>query len=173
MTVSIIVAVAENGAIGKNNDLLWHLPNDLKFFKTVTLGHPVIMGRKSYLSIPEKYRPLPGRPNLVVSRDKGFKEEGIRVHQSIESAIESAKELDKQEIFIIGGGQIYKHAISHDLCDRVYFTSVKASFEGDVFFPELDLNKWRETSRVKHNRDEKHAYDYDFVVYDKVISDES
>lgn len=169
MIVSMIVAVAENGAIGKDNDLLWHLPNDLKFFKSVTLGHPVIMGRKSYLSIPDKYRPLPGRPNLVVTRDPDFKlDEDVHIHTSIKSAINHAKELDQEEIFLIGGGQIYEQAIKDGLCDRIYFTDVHAEFEADVFFPKLNASDWTETSRDRHYKDESHKYDYDFVVYDKL-----
>ena len=164
---SLIVAVAQNWAIGKNNDLLWHLPKDLKFFKEKTLGHYVIMGRKSYESIPEKYRPLPNRINVIVTRNKDYKMEGCVVVNSIEDGIKLAVQNGDTEPFVIGGGQIYKQAIQDDLIDKMYITEVHKFFEGDAFFPAIDKDIWKEIGREKHLSDEKNKLDFDFVTYAK------
>ncbi len=162
---SLIVAVAENGVIGKNNDLIWHLPADMAYFKETTLGKPVIMGRKNYLSIPKKFRPLPNRPNIVVTRNKSFEEENIDICYSIENAIKLAHEKYDGEIFIIGGGEIYKYALENNLCNKLYVTEIQQSFEGDTYFPEIDKDKWTEVSRIKNPADEKNRYHFDFVQY--------
>ena len=135
MTVSIIAAVAQNRAIGKDNKLLWHLPDDLRFFKETTLGHPVITGRRNYESIPEKYRPLKGRENIVLTSNSDYQAPGARLARSLEEAIEIARELDEEEIFIMGGGKVYYEAIKKDLVDRMYLTLVRAEFDADTFFP--------------------------------------
>ena len=166
MKVSLIVAVAENGVIGKDNDLIWHLPNDMRFFKETTTGHHVIMGRKNFESIPHKYRPLPNRTNIVITRRSDYKAEGCIVVHSVEEALEVAKNNGDNEAFIIGGGQIYRIALEKDLVDKIYITKVHHSFDGDTFFPELS-NKWREESKIINKADEKHAYDFDFITLEK------
>ena len=128
MITSLIAAVAENRVIGKDNALIWHLPNDMNYFKETTLNHHVIMGRKNYISIPEKYRPLPNRTNIVLSKQECYHEEDCIVFNSIESAIAFARNNKETEVFIIGGGQIYKEALKKNLVDRIYITHVKHSF---------------------------------------------
>ena len=165
MIVSIIVAVAENHVIGHNNDLIWHLPADMKYFKQKTEGHYVLMGRKNYESIPEKYRPLPNRENIVVSR-KAMPSEG-RLHyvDSIESGIEIARSNREEELFIIGGGEIYRQCMS--LADKIYLTRVHESFEGDTYFPEIDKNLWRLENEEFRASDERNAYNMTFLTYSK------
>lgn len=166
MEISLIVAISKNNAIGKNNNLLWHLPKDMKFFKETTNGHCVITGRKNYFSIPEKFRPLPNRTNIVVTRDTSLKLEGVIVVNSIESAIEQAKKKTEDEIFIIGGGEIYNQSI--ELATKMYITEVDEIFEdADTFFPIIDKSEWLEVDRIKHFKDEKNIYNFDFVTYQK------
>ncbi len=167
MRVSLIVAVANNGVIGKDNDLIWHLPKDMKFFKETTLGHHVIMGRKNFESIPEKYRPLPNRTNVVITRQSDYKAEGCVVVNSVEEALEIAEQNGDTEPFIIGGGQIYKIALEQNLVDKIYLTKVHHTFEGDTFFPELG-NYWKESERIDCKADEKHAHDYSFLTFEKI-----
>jgi dihydrofolate reductase len=167
MKVSLIVAVSENGVIGKNNDLIWHLPNDMRFFKETTMGHHVIMGRKNFESIPHKYRPLPNRTNIIVTRQTDYKAQGCVVVNSIEAALEVAKQNGDTEPFIIGGGQIYKLALEAKMIDKIYLTKVHHSFDGDTFFPELD-NSWKEVERTDCKADEKHAHDYCFLTFEKI-----
>lgn len=130
--ISILVAVSKNGVIGKNGKLPWHISEDIKRFKALTTGHPIIMGRKTWESIGSK--PLPNRANVIVTRDKKFKAEGGEVAHSVEEAIELAKKVEKEEIFIIGGGEIYKLALP--LTDRIYLTLVYKEVDGDTFFPD-------------------------------------
>ena len=139
MKVSLIVAVSENYVIGKDNDLIWHLPKDMRFFKETTTGHHVIMGRKNFESIPHKFRPLPNRTNIVITRQLDYKAEGCVVVNSIEEALKVAKRNGDDEAFIIGGGQIYKLAIDAGLVDRIYLTKVHHCFDGDTIFPELNF----------------------------------
>jgi dihydrofolate reductase len=167
MKVSLIVAVSENGVIGKNNDLIWHLPKDMKFFKDTTLGHHVIMGRKNFESIPHKYSPLPNRINVVITRKDDYIAEDCVVVNSIEAAIQIAKKNGDTEPFIIGGGQIYKIALEGNLIDKIYLTKIHHSFEGDTFFPELNTD-WKEMERIDHKADEKHAHDYSFLTFEKI-----
>ena len=127
MIVSLIVAVSENGVIGRDNDLIWHLPNDMKFFKETTKGHHVIMGRKNFESIPHKFRPLPDRVNIIVSRQPDYQAEGCIVVDSIEASLEIAKQNNDEEPFIIGGGQIYKLALESDIVERIYLTKIHLS----------------------------------------------
>ena len=166
MKVSLIVAVAENGVIGKDNDLIWHLPKDMRFFKETTMGHHVIMGRKNFESIPHKYRPLPDRTNIVITRQSEYKAEGCIVVDSVEAALEIAKNNGDIEPFIIGGGQIYKIALEENLVDKIYLTKVHHSFEGDTFFPELSSD-WKETNKIEIKADEKHKYNYDFITLER------
>ncbi len=166
MKVSLIVAVSENGVIGKDNDLIWHLPNDMRFFKETTIGHHVIMGRKNFESIPHKYRPLPNRTNVVITRQSDYKAEGCMVVNSVEAALEVAKQNGDSEPFIIGGGQIYKLTLEANMIDKVYLTKIHHSFEGDTFFPELNSD-WEEINKIENKADEKHSYNYDFITLKK------
>ena len=166
MKVSLIVAVAENGVIGKDNDLVWHLPKDIRFFKETTMGHYVIMGRKNFESIPHKYRPLPNRINIVITRQSEYNAEGCIIVDSVEAALKIAKNNGDIEPFIIGGGQIYKIALEENLVDKIYLTKVHHSFDGDTFFPELSSD-WKETNKTENKADEKHKYNYDFITLEK------
>ena len=167
MVVSLIVAVSENGVIGKDNDLIWHLPKDMKFFKETTMGHHVIMGRKNFESIPHKYSPLPNRTNMIITRKADYIAEGCVVVNSVETALEIAKQNGETEPFIIGGGQIYKLALEANLVDKIYLTKVYFSFDGDTFFPELNAD-WKETERTDCKADEKHVHDYSFLTFEKI-----
>lgn len=162
MKLSIIVATAEKGVIGKDNQLIWHLPEDLKMFRRLTTGHVIIMGRKTFESIG---KPLPNRTSIIISRNIDYLVEGCIVVGSLEEAIEKAKEIETEEAFIIGGAQIY--ALALDMADTVYLTQVHHNFEGDAFFPVLDTNIWTETERKSFQPDEKHAYAFDFVTLEK------
>lgn len=168
MKISLIVAIAENNAIGLNNDLLWRLPNDMKYFREITSGHHILTGRKNYISIPQKFRPLPNRTNMVLTRQADFNDEGSFTFNNMENAIEFAKSNNETELFIIGGGQIYKEALEKKLIDKMYVTHVHHYFEADTFFPEIDNNLWEITSANAHEKDEKHPYAYSFVVYEKM-----
>lgn len=168
MIVSLIVAVAENNVIGKDNTLIWHLPKDMQFFKQTTLNHHIITGRKNYISIPEKFRPLANRTNIVLTRQNDFTEQGCVVLNSLEAAIEFAKRNNETEVFIIGGGQIYKEALDKNLVDKMYITHVHQAFEGDTFFPEVNIEKWQKISEEHHRKDEKNAYGFSFCVYSRI-----
>lgn len=161
MKISIVVAVAENGAIGRGGDLLWRLPADLQHFKRITTGHHVVMGRKTYESIPPKFRPLPERINIIITRQKTFKAEGCRVVSTIEEAIQFAEDSGEEELMIIGGGEIYKQIFERT--NKIYLTTVKHSFaDADTFFPEIKESEWKEISSEQHQADDKHAYAYEF-----------
>lgn len=167
MKLSIVVAVAENNAIGKNKGLLWHLPKDMEYFRKITWGHYVLMGRKSYESIPEKFRPLKGRVNIIVTRQEDFKAEGCKVVSSAEEGIQFAKDNGEEELMILGGGEIYRQLLSKT--DKLYLTKVHHSFpDGDTFFPELVKDEWRVISNEKHSPDEKHKYAFEFTELEKV-----
>ena len=167
MKVSLIVAVSENGVIGKNNDLIWHLPNDIQFFKEKTMGHHVIMGRKNFESIPHKYRPLANRNNVIITRKTNYEAKGCVIADSVESALEIAKNNGDDEPFIIGGGQIYKLALKAKLVDKIYLTKIHHTYEGDTFFAELG-NEWEERERIDYTKDKKHAQDYSFLTFEKI-----
>ena len=167
MTVSIIAAVAENYAIGKNNDLIWRLPDDMRFFTQKTRGHHVIMGRKNWDSIPEKYRPLPDRTNIVVTRKADFNAAGCLVVHSPEEGIEMAGQAGDDEAFIIGGGQIYRLSLARNLIDRMYITWVHEKFDADTFFPEIDFSVWKKTREEFHKADERNPYDFTITTYEK------
>ena len=166
MKVSIIVAASENGAIGKDNDLIWRFPNDTRFFKDTTLGHHVIMGRKNFESIPHKFRPLPNRVNIIVTRQDNYTARECTVVNSIESALDVARKNLESEAFIIGGGEIYQQALTKNLVDKIYLTRIHNEYEGDTFFKKLS-SQWREKSRIKYSADEKHPYDYSFITLEK------
>lgn len=160
MTISILVAVSENGVIGKNNQLLWRLPDDLKRFKNLTLSHPVIMGRKTFESIG---KPLPGRTSIVVTRNPDFSYEGVIVTHSLEEALQKAAYLHADEAFIIGGGELYQQA--QPFSDKLYITEVKTILEGDTYFNISKPSDWKETSRVFHAADERHDFPFEFTDY--------
>lgn len=161
---TVIVAFSKNNELGKNNDLIWYLPADLKRFKKVTSGHPIIMGRNTFESIG---KPLPNRTSIIITRNNDYFVDGCLIANSIEKAIELAKEINDQ-IFIIGGAQIYKQTLENNLADRLDVTLVHEEFEADVFFPEIDLTVWKEVSREDFKADEKNKYDYSFVSFEKV-----
>ena len=168
MIVSAIAAVAQNGIIGNRGDLPWHLPDDLKYFQRITKGHHVITGRKNYESIPAKYRPLKDRVNIVVSRNAAYQAPGALVVDSLTAGLEVAHLADEHEAFIIGGGQIYREALTMRLVDRLYLTLVHGEVEGDTHFPPLDPGEWQEKSRTRHEADERHAHDFSFVVLERI-----
>jgi dihydrofolate reductase len=154
----MIAAVAENNALGKNNDLLWHLPLDFKRFKEITSGHHIIMGRKTFESFP---KPLPNRTHVIITRQKDFKHDGCIVVQDIEKAVAVCPKED--DLYIIGGGEIYKQFIH--LADQLDITRVHNSFEADVYFPEIDPEIWELTSEIFNPKDEKHLFDYTFQTF--------
>jgi dihydrofolate reductase len=157
--LSIIVAISENRAIGKDNQLLWRLSADLKYFKELTTNHVIIMGRKTFESIG---KPLPNRVNIVISRDEKWQKEGVIIENSLQKAIETAQNIQPDdEIFIIGGGSIYEQALP--LAQKIFLTEVKTKLEGDTYFPTLNPDEWQEISRISHPADSKNEYDYAFV----------
>ena len=159
--ITIIVAAAENNVIGKDNQLIWHLSDDLKRFKNLTNGHHIIMGRKTFESFP---KPLPNRTHVVITRQENYNvPQGVIIANSLADAIDKAKE-DNQP-FIIGGGEIYKQALL--FADKIELTRVHHTFEGDTFFPEIDPNNWKETNREFREADEKHQYAFSFITYVK------
>ena len=158
--ITIIAAASENNVIGNDNKLIWHLSDDLKHFKNLTKDHHVIMGRKTFESMPKA---LPNRTNIVITRNKDYVGENITVVQSLEEALNIAK--DDSQPFIIGGGEIYNLAI--EIADRIELTRVHAEFNGDAFFPTIDSNKWTEVKRDARKKDEKHSYNFTFIRYDK------
>ena len=157
--LSLIAAVARQGVIGKDNRLLWHLPEDMKYFRETTRGRPVIMGRKTWESLPEKFRPLPGRHNLVVSRNPAYPAPGATLVASLAEAIKHAGE---GEIFVIGGETLYRQALP--LAQRLYLTEIDRDFDGDAFFPDIPADAWKEVSRNKGGED------FSFVVYENRLS---
>ena len=167
MIISIIAAVAENGVIGGNNKLPWHLPLDMRFFMKTTEGHCILTGRRNYESIPEKFRPLKNRTNIVVTRQQNYAEETaeLKIVGSLEEGIEIARKLKEKELFIIGGGQVYEQAMA--LADRLYITEIKHQFQGDTYFPDIDPSKWEEVSRIKCAVDKHNAYGMEFVVLER------
>ena len=160
MKISLVVAAAENNAIGKDNKLLWHLPNDMKFFKNTTWGMPVIMGRRTFESMAG---PLSGRTNIVVTRQADWQAMDTLVAKSLPEAIEAAATTDAKEAYVIGGGEIYRQAI--DLADEIVITRVHAVFDGDTFFPEIREGGWELVSGKDFKTDEKHAYAYSFQIW--------
>lgn len=164
MIISIIAAVAQNRVIGKNNQLVWHLPLDMRYFMKTTEGHCILTGRRNYQSIPKKFRPLKNRTNIVVTRKEKYAEDstGLRIVGSIDQGIQLASALKEKELFIIGGGQIYRQTIH--LAHRLYLTEIKHKFEGDTYFPDFDRAQWEETSRIRCAADQENVYEMEFVV---------
>lgn len=158
--LTIIAAVAKNNALGKNNDLIWHLPADLKRFKEITLGHHIIMGRKTFESLG---KPLPNRTTIIITRNPDYVVPGCIVVNELEEAIEAATE--DENPFILGGAEIYRQAMP--FADILDLTLVHETFDADVFFPVIDMSKWAEISRQDFKADEKNKYDYSFVQYKK------
>jgi dihydrofolate reductase len=167
MIISLIAALTENRVIGKNNDLPWHLPDDMKFFMKTTKGHAVIMGRKNYDSLPPKFKPLKDRFNIVVTRQSDLHAPGTVAVHSLDDAFAQAKKYDNpnDEIFVIGGAQIYTLAMP--VANRLYLTEIKTTLDGDTHFPAFDSQEWKEISRKHHPADEKHLYAFDFVIYER------
>ena len=162
--ITIIAAIAKNNALGKDNDLIWHLPADLKRFKKVTSGHHILMGRNTFESIG---KPLPNRTTVIITRNKNYFKDGCLIAHSIEEAIELVE--NDGDVFIIGGAQVYKEAIKKNLADQLDITLVHHEFEADAFFPEIDLNVWEETNREDFIADEKNKFDFSFVRYSKKV----
>jgi dihydrofolate reductase len=166
MKISLVVAAAENNAIGKDDKLLWSLPRDMQYFKQITMGHCVLMGRKTYETIPEKFRPLAGRVNIVVTRNADFKAPGCRVVKTVEEGIRFAEANDEDELMVIGGGEIYRQM--YDRADRIYLTKVHYTFaDADTYFPEIVKAKWETVFSEMHLADDRHTYDFEFVVMEK------
>lgn len=162
MRVHLIVAAAENGVIGRDGAMPWRIPTDLKRFKALTMGHPVIMGRKTWESLG---RALPGRENVVVTRQSHFRAEGAVVVHSLADAVAHARNAGATDAFVIGGGEIYRQALP--AADVVHLTRVHASFEGDATFPPLDPSQWRETAREPASQQEPQPLRFDFVTYER------
>ena len=162
MIISLIVAAPENNVIGKNNDLPWRLPDDMKFFVRTTKGHHILTGRKNLQSFGKL---LPNRTNIVLTRDKNFEFEGAIIFHELEQAIAYAEKNGESELMIIGGGEIYRQALPQ--ADRIYLTRVHTEIEGDVFFPELNEDKWKLVSEDFHPKDEKHSYSFTFRTYER------
>ncbi|MDN4164962.1 dihydrofolate reductase [Cytophagales bacterium LB-30] len=165
MIISLIAAHTQNRVIGRNNDLPWRLPDDMKYFMETTQGHFVVMGRKNYESIPPKFRPLPNRTNLVLTHQKGYQAEGCTVLHSLEECMALAKKSGEKELFIIGGAEIYKQSLPS--AQRLYLTEIQTELEGDTHFPSFSPSEWKEISRQHHPADARHAYAFDFVVYER------
>lgn len=165
MTLSLIVAVSENNAIGKHNNLPWHLPEDLKFFKRTTIGKAVLMGRKTYESLG---RPLPGRLNIVLTRNKDMAvPEGVLLYDDLGAAIERLQKENAEEAFIIGGGKVFAEAMP--FVDRMYLTRVHTNIhDADAFFPAIDHTHWKQVWEEKHKADEKHQFDYTFQRFERI-----
>ncbi len=161
MKIAMIAAMANNRVIGLDNDMPWHLPDDLKFFKANTTGKPVIMGRKTFESIGS--RPLPNRPNIVISRNAELSIPGVQVFQSVDEALQGLESVE--EVIIMGGGQLYQQMLPR--ADRLYLTLIDVQLEGDTFFPDWTKMAWNELERSHHAKDERHAYAFEFVTLDR------
>ncbi|MBK6527336.1 MAG: dihydrofolate reductase [Crocinitomicaceae bacterium] len=163
--VKLIVAKASNDVIGKDNDLIWHLPADMRFFTQTTKGHIVVMGRRNWDSIPLKYRPLSERINVVISRNKDFKHPDCLSFQNLEDALAHFKNEKDRDIFIIGGGQIYRDALDKNLVDEMLVTHIEQDFEGDTWFPAIDAKKWTKKEILSYIKDEKNPYNFKVFQY--------
>lgn len=160
--ISFMFAMDENRIIGKDNTLPWYLPADLQYFKKVTMGHPILMGRKTYESIG---KPLPGRENIILTRNADYQQEGITVISDMKEAVAYADALD-EEVFVIGGAEIFQQLISD--CKRLYITQIHHSFEGDTYFPELNMSKWQTVSKTTGIVDAKNKYPHEFIVLERI-----
>ena len=171
MKLKLIVAASENNVIGVKNDLPWNLPNDMSFFKKKTFNSVVIMGKKNYLSIPHKFRPLKNRTNIILTKKLDFMAPSCIVAHNLEDAIKLGRqEKNRDNIFIIGGGIVYKYALINNLVDIIYLTRVHANIKGDVFFPKINMEKWKKTHETYHPKDIKHKYDFTFFTFEKIAS---
>ncbi len=168
MKVALIVAIDSERGIGKNNDLMWHLPADMQFFKETTKGQIVIMGRKNFDSIPEKFRPLPGRLNVVLTRNTDFSAENCLVFHSLEDCFSHFANETERTLFIIGGGEIYKMALASEKLSELYITEINGVFGADTFFPAFDESKWQKECIGTHEKDEKHSHSFAFYKYSKI-----
>lgn len=162
MILSLLLAASENDVIGKDNQLPWHLPNDLKYFKNLTWGMPILMGRKTFDSIG---KPLPGRKSIVITRNRDWQHEDVDVVHSIEEAVQKAESYGVKEIFVIGGAEIFKTSLSK--ADRVYLTRIHQNFDGDTFFPEISEDEWQLTSSRYCEADEKNLYNHTYQVWNR------
>ncbi len=166
MIISLIVAADERNAIGKGGDMPWRLPDEWAYFRDTTMGKPVIMGRKTWESLPESRRPLPGRRNIVVTRQEGYSAPGAEVVPGVDEAVKLAS-TSSDEVFIIGGGQLYGYGM--EIADRLYLTRVHTEIDGaDAFFPDVDFLEWRLVSSVKHPADERHAHAFTQMVFERL-----
>lgn len=165
MIISLIAAIGKNRVIGVDGDLPWHLPDDMKFFSRTTRGHHVLMGRKNFDSIPAKFRPLPGRPNIVVTRNERFKADEVKVVNNIQAGIDWAKQQGEEELFIIGGGEIYQQTIQQ--ADRLYITHVDTSIDGHAFFPNFEQSEWESKLILAHPKDDVHNFPFRICLYQK------
>ncbi|MFJ6411765.1 dihydrofolate reductase [Terribacillus saccharophilus] len=161
--ISLLFAMDQNRGIGYENDLPWRLPRDLRFFKEKTTGQIIVMGRKTLDSMNGA---LPNRTNVVLTRDKAFKADGVTILHDVNAVKELADEHSEKEIFIIGGSEIFSQTL--EIADRIYMTYIMENFPADTYFPDFPLNKWQETSREKGVKDERNPYDYYFIQYDRV-----
>ena len=168
--LAIIVAVAENGVIGRNNALPWHIPEDLRYFKRMTLGKPILMGRKTFASIG---RPLPGRVNIVISRNPHFAAEDVKAVSSLKEALDLADQIARnkgvEEAVVIGGAEVYRAALP--MADRLLITEVHARIDGDALLPVIDWSRWRETGRERHAACAANPYEYSFVCYERATGE--
>lgn len=158
MKITMVAAAAENNALGKNNDLIWHLPDDFKRFKAITSHHHIIMGRKTFETFPKL---LPNRKHVVITRQKNYNREDVEVVHSLEEALKFSS--DETEVFIIGGGEIYKQALP--FAHKIELTRVHDTFEADAFFPEIDESRWKLINSEYHGKDERHNYDFTYLTY--------
>jgi dihydrofolate reductase len=165
MKVSLIVAMDSNRGIGKNNDLMWHLPADMNFFKETTKNQIVVMGRKNYDSIPEKYRPLPNRLNVILTRNKDFKADNCLVFNTFDDCLTHFEQENERKVFIIGGGEIYKMALDSNFLNEMFITYVDGVFDADTFFPEFDEQAWKSALIGAQEIDEKHAFSFKIYQY--------
>ncbi len=165
MKKSIIVAVSQNGVIGKDNDLIWHLPKDLSFFMKMTTGHCMLMGSNTYLALG---KPLKNRIHIVVSRSKYFDHEQVKMVKSVEEGIELAKELNEKELFITGGGAVYEYCLKNELVDKAYITTIHSDFEGDTNFKGFNDSKWKLVTKAFYDSDEKNEHSMTFNHFVKL-----
>lgn len=169
MKISLIVAVDEKWGIGKDNTLPWHLPGDMKFFKETTTGNVVLMGRKNFESIPLKFRPLPNRLNIILTRNPNFSAEDCLIFHDVEQILNWKKknEKDPRTLFVTGGGEIFKQFLENDLIEEMFITKIEHSFDADVFFPQIEESKWNQSLVNSHPKDEKNLYNFKIFKYSK------
>lgn len=167
MKLSLIVAMDKNRGIGKDNDLMWHLPAEMRFFTETTKGHIVVMGRKNYDSIPLKYRPLPNRENVILSRNSNFDAGECKVFTSVDECLIHYADENERTVFIIGGGQIYNEAINHPKLEEMFITEIDYAYQPDTFFPIFDETKWKKESVLQYHADEKNIHSFQIFKYSK------